>query len=149
MSEGPVSQKQFTIPPPHSGLPKIESSRPRGFGSFAFTYNKNYKKTDEMKISDYDPVLELLRKYGDLQTYSFEIGSVHKRLHVHGIVELHEHINKWQLRLKGFIGKFVEIYDYTGWKNYIFKEDERQNRSLFMSTETHEFMSNCFPPVKD
>lgn len=94
--------------------------------SYAFTYNRNYKKSDDMKESDYDIVLELLGRYGKVQTYTFEVGK-QKRLHIHGVVDLHpKYVYPRFLRLPGFVYKVDEIYDYAGWVQYIRKEQTKE-----------------------
>jgi len=64
----------------------LGSTRPKDFGMYAFTYNKNYPvvsvQNGLMKPEDYEPVLAKLRKYGEIKKLVFEIGNKQKRLHV-------------------------------------------------------------------
>lgn len=102
------------------------------FRHFAFTFNKNYAKNSAMKQSDYDVIFNKLTfaNQNVIRKYYFEYGAKQNRLHLHGIISIPtntlpktQHVSlSLKYYVKGFCSKFVEIYDHTGWDNYISKE---------------------------
>jgi len=93
--------------------------------SWTFTYNINYRKNEEMKESDYDPILALLNSYGKVTSYVFETGGKQNRLHVHGIVQIErKFVYPNFLKFPRSVYRMKKIFDLRGWKAYMVKDQK-------------------------
>jgi hypothetical protein len=91
---------------------------------------------EKATIELYAKLVDKWRYYGHIKDYSFEQDSRGK-LHMHGIIMLKRHFHRKRLMHEGFHIKLVEIYDETGWINYIHKEpasppEQRVNNEEYM-----------------
>lgn len=94
---------------------------------YAITYNKNYRKNAKMSQSDYCDIIMILRNNCELHAYTFEIGSVQNRLHMHALISMDEEdlmiVQQGDLfARKGFCFKMIECYNREGWLQYMIKE---------------------------
>lgn len=95
---------------------------------YALTINKNYRKNAKMQQGDYADILLDYNKY--ITHYTFEIGSIQKRLHLHMLIQMdsleYTAFVAYKLHRKGFNFKIVECTNMLGWLLYMQKD-----KSLF------------------
>jgi len=92
--------------------------------SFAFTVRKNVAKelVSQLVESDYEVILDLMRKAGTIKALYFERSGSLTHLHAHGVIELPKGYKYKQLCIKPFNCKFEPIYDLEKWMQYITKD---------------------------
>lgn len=114
--------------------------------SYAFSFNKNYKKSDLQHVSDYDVVLSKLEEgTGKIIFKTFEVGTKQKRLHVHGVVDLVPGTMP-HLATPGFTFAIKPIHNYQGWVDYC-RKDELVRDTLSM--ELHSIRMMEYYPAED
>lgn len=92
---------------------------------YALTYNKNYRKNSTMKQGDYAEILLDLNEY--IVAWSFEIGEIQKRLHLHLLLHMSDEDmmicqQADKFRYKSFCYCLVDCYNKDGWLEYMLKE---------------------------
>lgn len=98
--------------------------------SYAFTYNINYKKDEEMNESDYQPILDNLNKIGRVTHYVFEIGGKQNRLHLHGVVQMDRcYAYPSYLKQPRSVYKVEQIYNLHGWIQYLRKDQKLKHET--------------------
>jgi len=96
---------------------------------YGFTYNS--KKKGIVTEQDFNPVLDVLRKSGNVVEYQCEDlnkKGMQCKLHIHGILEFNRR-NPYlkKLCVTGFQMKWELIYDYDGWNRYCCKQTKIDN----------------------
>jgi len=86
---------------------------------WAFTVKKLGK--GKVTLESYVDVIGLFNKYGFIKKAEYERDS-RGVLHVHGILLLRKGFLRKKLLLQGFHTKLEELYDESGWVDYIVKD---------------------------
>lgn len=90
--------------------------------SWAFTLKVLHNRVDEIFEDDYVPFFKKLVKAKCILDFNVYEHDSRGKMHIHGIFTCPRNYYVKRLAVPGLSHKFVEVYDYDGWKKYCHKD---------------------------
>lgn len=112
------------------------------FKTWGFTYKKMGGTPSSVKQSDYDVIICKLKRFAKCNNVEFIFEyDPSGRLHIHGIITLDKQFLRTKLKHEGFNFYMEELYNQTGWTQYMMKQQTDESEIIEKPIKRNLFKS--------